>query len=265
MDKEINWLLKEKYFGKPNKNFYKDIERLKAGEPLDYVIGFIEFLNCKIDLSKKPLIPRKETEFWVEKAIEEIGRVFCDRKKHGFSVLDIFAGSGCIGLAILRDFRKRLPAGMQAKVFFAEKNHKAIEQIKINCSLNKIKPARYKIIRSNIFSNVEGKYDFIFANPPYIPKKNRNKLQVSVLNFEPKLALFGGSDGLFYIRKFLKNARNHLNLNGIIFMEFDGSTGSPQVPPQKKKIEGLIKKYRYSNYEFHKDQYNKWRWISIET
>ena len=198
-------------------------------QPIEYVRGFAEFLGCKIDLSKKPLIPRPETEFWVEKAIEII--------KMGVSlpvrVLDVFAGSGCIGAAVLKHIKN-------AKVDFADIEDKGVG---------------HKTIKSDVFKNIKGKYDYIFANPPYIPIKNKNKIQMSVLKYEPHKALFGGADGLFCIRKFLKDAKNHLNSGGKIFMEFS--------PEQKKEIEKLAEKYGYKNHKFCKDQYGKWRYVVI--
>ena len=246
MKKEISWLLKEKYNNKPDKNFDRDVERLKAGEPVDYVIGFTEFLGCKIDLSKKPLIPIPETEYWVGEAIKEVSRVFSDRKKYGFSALDIFSGSGCIGISLLKNIPSLL-------CDFADKDKKAVEQIKLNLKINKV---RGRVIQSDIFLNIKSKYDFIFANPPYIPTTRKNKIQKSVLKFEPKEALFGGRDGLYYINKFFKEAKNHLNPGGIIFMEFDYI--------QKKNIEKLVKKYNYNSFEFKKDQYGKWRLVMIK-
>ena len=255
IQKEIGWLLKEKYSGRKTNQFYKDVERLaRSHEPLDYVIGFTEFLGCKIDLSKKPLIPRPETEFWVEQVIKEIK----NRKPFGapqgkiLHILDIFAWSGCIGIAVLKHIKN-------AEVTFADIEDKGVG---------------HKTIKSDVFSNIKGKYDFIFANPPYIPdyRKNpsarlrailRNRIQKSVLDFEPRKALFGGADGLFYIKKFLKDAKNYLNENGKIFMEFDGSASSPQAPPQKKEIGKMVKKFGYKTCEFHKDQYDKWRWVSL--
>ncbi len=238
----VTWLLKEKYQGNPNHQFEKDIIRLKKGEPLDYVIGFSEFLGCKIDLSKKPLIPRPETEYWVEKILRDI-------RRNNIFVLDIFSGSGCIGVAILQHTNK-------SKVVFAEKENKFLKQIEINCKLNGINKSSYKIIQSDIFRGVKGTFDYIFANPPYITVNRKNKVQKSVLTYEPKEALFGGRDGLQYIKKFLKSAKNFLNPNGKIFMEFDSI--------QKEQIEKLLKEYGYKEWEFNKDQYGKWRWVVLD-
>ena len=265
MDKEIGWLLGEKYNDKPSKKFYKDVERLKAEEPVDYVIGFTEFLGCKIDLSKKPLIPRKETEFWVEDAIRDIASL--KSKKSDVRVLDVFSGSGCVAVAILAKTDILL-------CDIADNQDKCLKQARINCRLNNINPKRYRVIKSNVFSssslrgvkqrsNLDSRlrgndgdgYDFIFANPPYIPKTRKNKIQKSVLKYEPKEALFGGSDGLLFVRKFLKNAKNYLAEDGKIYMEFDSV--------QKKDIEKLIKQNKYSGFEFYRDQFKKWRWVIV--
>lgn len=242
-------------------------------EPLEYVSGFTLFLGCKIDLSKKPLIPRVETEFWVGRAIKEMKHhtskltiVDFDvkGKKNSARVLDVFAGSGCIGIALLK-----ICPELVREVVFADKDKKCLEQIKINCKLNNINKEIYKVIYSDVFSNIQGKYDYIFANPPYIPLKNKSMVQKSVLNFEPHKALFAGEDGLFYIKKFLSQAQSHLNSEGRIFMEFS--------PEQKKEIERLLtrlrskelrrgeKKYKYKNWKFRKDQYGRWRWVVVFT
>lgn len=250
LEQQIQWLLQEKYHGKDNVEFKKDVQRLKTGEPLDYVIGFVEFLGCKILVDKNVLIPRFETEFWVEKAIEEVCKV---RKVNKVcKVLDIFAGSGCIGISIMRHIKN-------VQVIFVDSEKPALKQIEKSIKANQLFHYSYELVNSDVLENVKGTFDYIFANPPYIPMKIQNskfKIQNSVLKYEPHAALFGGRDGLLYIRQFLAAAKNRLAENGTIFMEFD--------PSQKLAIAQLLKQYGYASWQFNKDQYGKWRWVVVK-
>lgn len=242
-ERQINWLLKEKYKGKFTNKAKTDIERLKRGEPLDYLIGFTDFLGTKIDLRKKPLIPRPETEYWVERAIEEM-----KNKKGKLECLDLFSGSGAIGIAVLENIPN-------ARVDFGEIDKDFLWQIRFNIRLNKLNKRKSRIIQTDIFENIKKKYDYIFANPPYIAKERKEKAQKSVLKYEPQNALFAGKDGLLYIKKFLKQAKNYLKPNGKIYLEFDSF--------QKPEINKFLKKQDYKNFKFFKDQYNCWRYIGI--
>lgn len=231
------WIIKDKYNSLVDKCSSDDLLRLKRGEPVDYIIGWKPFLGCKIDLSFKPLIPRAETEFWVEKTISEIG-------KKKLKILDVFAGSGCVGIAIL----KHCP---NTKVDFAEIDKNLIKQIKLNSKINGAKKTRSNVILSDIFTHIKGRYDFILANPPYIPTKHLSKVQKSVLLHEPHRALFGGETGLKFITTFLKQAKKHLNKGGQIRLEID--------PSQKKSLEKIVKENSYTSLSFEKDQYGRWR------
>jgi len=220
-------------------------------QPIEYKRGFKGFLGCKIDLSFKPMIPRKETEFWVKRVIREI----CKKGKK-FTFLDVFSGSGCIGLAVLKNCSKWAKMGV-----FSDIDERFVKQAKINLKLNKIDPKKYKVIQSDIFSKLTTlkvvNYDYIFANPPYVGLDMRHLVQESVLNWEPLTAIFGGEDGLLYIGKFLKDVRKYLNKNGKIYLEIDHL--------RKRETEKLLKQLKYKKYKFHKDQFNKWRWVEIST
>jgi len=246
LKQEIKWLLNEKYAKKLTKRAKIDIIRLKKREPLAYLIGNVPFLNCVIDLKYKPLIPRPETEHWTEQAIQDIKQ----EKTRDIKCLDVFAGSGCIGIAILRNLK-------HAKVDFVDIKQGNLKQININLKLNNISPERYNVIESDIFQNIKCQhtYDYILANPPYIATKEKKMIQKSMIKHEPQEALFAGKDGLMYIKRFLKEGKNYLKKNGKIYMEFGVK--------QKKPIENIIKKNNYPNYEFYKDQYRKWRYVIL--
>jgi len=101
----------------------------------------------------------------------------------------------------------------------------------------------------------QNKYDVIFANPPYVPTK-KSKVQKSEKDWEPKEALFAGADGLSLIKRFLKEAKNHLNSGGRIYLEFGSG--------QKLALTRLLKQFDYTHWQFHKDQFGRWRFVVIE-
>lgn len=211
--------------------------------PEDYRLGFKNFLGVKVDLSKRPLIPRDETEYWASIVIKEIKRG--DKEFH---CLDLFSGSGCIGLAILNNTNNSF-------CDFGEVDDSFIEQIRINMENNQIDKERYNIIKTDIFSNISKKYDYILANPPYVDESRINEVGEDVRYFEPDIALYAGEGGMKYISTFLNQASDFLNEKGKIFMEFDGQ--------QKKEIEKLLLG-RYSSFQFFKDQFNNYRFVVIE-
>lgn len=241
--KEIDWLLREKYGGRMTPAAKRDIERLKRGEHINYLIGWSPFLNCRIDLSKRPLIPRPETEYWARETVESVKK----SRKPKPKVLDLFCGSGCIGVAAL----KHAP---EALVDFSDIDKEYFTGIRKSLRANRINSRRARYIQSDVLAGIRGKkYDYILANPPYIPTAGR-AVAKSVLSQAPKLALFGGRDGMRYIRKVLREAKGYLSPDGTLVMEFD--------PPQKKAIREYAQGKGWVS-EFFKDQYGRWRYAGF--
>lgn len=243
-EREVEWLRNDKYDGLESPEFFKDIERLKKGEPLDYIIGSRPFLGCSIDLSMHPLIPRTETEFWVEHAIDDIKE---NSSSKPISALDIFAGSGCIGIALLR----HLP---NIYVDFSEKEKKMCMQIEKNISMNDNAAERVNIIRSDIFAKISKTYDYIFANPPYIDSSSKETVQDSVLKWEPHTALFAKNAGLDFIETLIESAHLHLNPGGILFIE---------CSPEQQPLLSSYVRGQDLEHEFWKDQFDKWRVMKV--
>lgn len=235
----IEHLLREKYKMSNALLAAHDIRRLFKGEPLDYVIGWAPFLGCHIDLSLKPFIPRPETEYWVSEAVRSL-----KARGHSLRVLDMFAGSGCIGIAVL----KHLP---NSRVTFAEKNPQFVEQIKINLKKNGIKKSRFRVVKSEFFEKIKGRFDVIFANPPYVGAGDF--IDQSVKQYEPREVWFAKKGGLAAINKFLKSARVYCKPGGEVWMEFS--------PVQKIAVEAMLARSGYPDFSFFRDQYKRLRYL----
>jgi len=242
--REQLWLLKDKYAGKPCSAFFSDIERLPRGEPLPYIIGWVPFLDASIKISRGTLIPRVETEYWTEKAILEIKEKY--NKK--IRVLDMFSGSGCIGISVL----KALP---NAHVTLSDKYEYALSQIAENLRHNEIRKTQFEVVQSDFLDNIYGSFDVVLANPPYLSKKRVKKIDTSVLLWEPLEALFAEKDGLNYLFMLIENFKKILKKNGTLYIEHDPW----QVSSLKKKV-GSIPNI---SYEFIRDQFGKERVLKI--
>jgi len=129
-------------------------------------------------------------------------------------VLDIFAGSGCIGLSILRAFP-------ESHITFSDIAPNALAQIQKNVLLNDLPLSQVSLIKSDVFDSISGSFDLIVANPPYIPPERSADLDSSVIDHEPHDALFAPDSGFELVSLVLKQARDHLMTSGTLYIECD--------------------------------------------
>jgi len=187
-------------------NYYLElINKRKKKEPISFISGKKFFWNCEFKLNKDVLAPRFETELLVEEVLKIL------KLKNKINVLDIGIGSGCILISLLKERKHWRGTGVDISSL-ALKN--AISNAKIQQVDNRI-----KFINSDIDNFSWGKYDLIVTNPPYINKIGYNNLDLGVKNYEPKVALYGGIDGLEIIEKVINKCNQILKGNGLLAME----------------------------------------------
>ncbi len=209
---DLELLIRDKYEGDAAKVTEEDRARLAAGEPLAYVIGWVPFLGLRIGLASRPLIPRPETEWWTERLIVGLKEKFGDAP---FAFLDLCAGSGAIGLAVLKAFP-------QARITFAELMPAHCAQIARNLERNGLDAARADIRTSDLFAAFgDERWNIIASNPPYIPESRSAALESSVTAYEPHEALFAGEDGLAFIRRIAQETPARLFPAGELWLEAD--------------------------------------------
>ena len=233
-------LLREKYNGIPSKEFYRDRQRLDNGEPLAYVIGTIPFAHTTIYLDSRPLIPRVESEFWILEALSHIEGLYPNR---ALSVLDIFAGSGALGVAWLAH-------RPQDYITFAEREERHFPTLQKNIRQNKLPEKQINYAVSDIWSNISNTFDIILANPPYVPLSRT--LPESVTHFEPHEALFAEDNGTACIRDFILDVPQYSTGNTHVYLEHDESQG--------EYVRNLFTGISRGRAHTHTDQYGKERY-----
>ena len=197
-------------------------DRLLNGEAVQYIIGNVCFYGYDFKVNKNTLIPRFETELLVEKTINYINKYF----DSNVSVLDIGTGSGCIAITLNKEINSRVTA--------VDISKEALDVAKIN-SINN--DADVNFIISDVFSNINDKYDVIISNPPYIGFDE--KIMDVVYNNEPHLALYASMNGLFFYDKILSECVKYLNDNYLIAFEIGYQQGEDVVSLAKKYLNGV--------------------------
>lgn len=188
-----------------SQNKFNDyIERRMKREPVAYITGFKEFWSMPIKVTPAVLIPRPETESLVEQALQ----------KGGASILDLCTGSGCIAAALA----KELP---QAQITVSDISKEALAVARENL---KFAGERITFVQGSLFENIQGPFDLIVSNPPYIPTAVLSGLEPEVNVYEPRLALGGGADGLDFVRNIRRNAPKYLKKGGWLLMEVGPET-----------------------------------------
>ena len=212
----------------------KVLERIRTGNPVQYIIGFADFMGEKFIVNKNVLIPRDETEILVTKAIE------IALKTNSKKILDIGTGSGCIACSIAK--------AINGNILGVDISKEALEVANQNAK-RLILDKRVSFKESDLFLNLEGeKFDIIVSNPPYIPPQEKAHIQKEVLK-EPDLALYTKDDkGLEFYEKIIQNAPKHLNSKGYILFELGIG--------QSEDVKNLLVQNGFKNIEIEKDLAN---------
>lgn len=207
-------------------------ERVSTRRPIQQIIGQANFCSFHFFVNASTLIPRPETEILVEEALK------IAKENNLTKVLDIGTGSGCIPISmVLKD--KNITAHA------VDISKDALETAKRNALLHNVYE-KIKFYQSDVFDEVEEKFDIIISNPPYIPLKDKDTLQIEVKNFDPPSALFtNDDDGIEFYEEIISNAKAFLLPNGYLIFELGKG--------QHEKVSALLKMYGFRGIKIIKD------------
>ena len=205
-DRKFILLNLDKELDKSTQDSFKDlILKRSRGKPLAYLTGIKSFWKYDFKVNEKVLIPRPDTEIM----IEQILKIY--KNKNYLNFLEVGIGSGCIALSILKEKKTFLGTGIDLSQDCIEICRYNAKKLGVN--------TRIKLLKSDVDNLIFRKYDLIVSNPPYIKKFDLKKLDREVIDYEPKLALDGGLEGLSVIRKVIKKSSELIKIHGKLILE----------------------------------------------
>ena len=223
LNKDLSYLVshdEDLLDSKIENKYFKILEKRQKGIPLQYILGEEDFYGRTFKVIEGVLIPRQDTEISVEKILNVI------ENNQINNMLEIGCGTGIVSISV--DLESSVD------VTAVDISEKALENTRINKeNLN----SKIKIIKSDLFSNINEKFDLIYSNPPYIKSKEIENLQVEVRDYEPRLALDGGEDGLFFYRSIIKSSPEFLNNKGFLVFEIGHDEAEDICNLMKDKFE----------------------------
>lgn len=185
--------------------------RLK-GVPLQYIHGQVEFYGCQVKVNSSVLIPRQETEVLVDRVVRGLNK----RELHGQVLWDVCCGSGCIGIAL----KKQFP---ELQVYLSDQSKEALNVAKENALLNQVEVF---LLEGDLFLPFQGaRAHYFICNPPYISEKEYIVLDKEVQGYEPKQALLAGESGLEFYQRLVKELPKHLYPNAFVWLEIGFQQG----------------------------------------
>ena len=223
LNKDLSYLVshdEDLLDSKIENKYFKILEKRQKGIPLQYILGEEDFYGRTFKVIEGVLIPRQDTEISVEKILNVI------ENNQINNMLEIGCGTGIVSISV--DLESSVD------VTAVDISEKALENTRINKeNLN----SKIKIIKSDLFSNINEKFDLIYSNPPYIKSCEIENLQVEVRDYEPRLALDGGEDGLFFYRSIIKSSPEFLNNKGFLVFEIGHDEAEEICNLMKDKFE----------------------------
>ncbi|HHW69025.1 MAG TPA: peptide chain release factor N(5)-glutamine methyltransferase [Tenericutes bacterium] len=226
----------------PSEYLEQGLKRLKQGEPVQYIVGNVNFYGLELKVNKNVLIPRFETEELVYKTINYIKETYGNEK---ISIVDLGTGSGCIAISL----KKKLDNCIITAVDISSS---ALDVAKENALINE---CEVNLIQGDMLSPLNEKYDVIISNPPYIEYCDDTVMDI-VKNNEPNIALYAPDNGLYFYKEIINNSDKYLKDKFIICFEIGCEQG--------KAVEKLAqKKYPNSKIYIEKDMQNRDRYVFI--